>query len=255
MDAVTAPSIETRRMPLGGLPLPTPDRVDVWLIRQDHLPLAGLGMMAMTTEGEEGRRMQRMQQRFLLRLLLGGYLDRPGRDVAIEKSPSGKPVLGGDAGRRLAFSQSHTGPWLAIAVSAGTPVGIDIEPADRTPRWQKLARRYFPTEDADSLCADEVCGRRRFLDHWTAREALVKAAGRSLAGSVGSIRLGAQPADRPRALPEDWPDAGGWSLRAIDAVPDLAGHVAWARETAPGVQLRMLEGPEARGSDDPTATR
>ena len=172
-------------MPLGSLPRPSSDRVDVWLIRQDRLPLAGLGMLAMTTEGEEGRRMQRMQQRFLLRLLLGSYLERPGRDVAIETTRSGKPVLAGDAGRRLAFSQSHTGPWLAIAVSAGTPVGVDIEPADRTPRWQKLARRYFPAEDAESLCADEIGGCRRFLDHWTAREALVKAAGRTLAGNVG----------------------------------------------------------------------
>lgn len=247
--------IETLRLPLRPLARPAEDVVDVWLVRQDRLPLAGLGMLAATTDGDEGRRMLRMQQRFLLRLLLGAYLDRPGRDVAIEKATSGKPVLAGAAGRELGFSQSHTGPWFAIAVTAGAAVGVDIEPADRTPRWQKLARRYFPAEDAETLCADESNGCRRFLDHWTAREALVKAAGRTLAGSVGGIRLGSRPADRPQALPDDWPEPDCWRLSAIDAQPALIGHVAWAGPQAPTVRLRQLEAPDADSLRGPGATR
>lgn len=236
-------SIERRTVPLGSLAGPDDGTVDVWLIRHDRLPLAGLGALAATSEGAETRQLERVQQRFLLRLLLGAYLDRPGRDVVIDREPAGKPVLAGEDARRLAFSQSHAGPWLAIAVSGGTPVGVDIEPGDRRPRWEKLARRYFPADDAEAVCAERAAdGCRRFLDHWTAREALVKAAGRTLAGNVAGIALGPVPDERPMALPGDWPP-GAWSLGRLQAGTDLVGHVAWAEETAPALRVRQLAGP------------
>ncbi len=236
-------AIERRTLPLGSLARPEDGAVDVWLIRQDRLPLAGLGTLAATSEGADMRQLERVQQRFLLRLLLGAYLDRPGRDVVIDREPAGKPVLAGDDAHRLAFSQSHAGPWLAIAISDGTAVGVDVEPGDRRPRWEKLAKRYFPAADAEAVCAeDEADGCRRFLDHWTAREALVKAAGRTLAGNVAGIALGTVPGERPSALPGDWPQ-GPWSLRRLEAGSDLVGHVAWAAETAPALQVRQLAGP------------
>lgn len=238
-----AEAIEHRSLPLGSLPIPDERAVDVWLIRQDRLPLAGLGALAATSEGADTRQLERVQQRFLLRLLLGAYLDRPGRDVAIDRESAGKPVLAGADARRLAFSQSHAGAWLAIAVSGGTPVGVDIEPGDRRPRWERLARRYFPADDADAVCSEGASGGcRRFLDHWTAREALVKAAGRTLAGNVASIVLGPDPGDRPAALPRDWP-TGAWSLRRLETGPGLVGHVAWAADAAPDLRLRQLTGP------------
>ncbi|MBY6205225.1 4'-phosphopantetheinyl transferase superfamily protein [Halomonas denitrificans] len=238
-----AGAIEHRSLPLGSLPIPDERVVDVWLIRQDRLPLAGLGALAATSEGADTRQLERVQQRFLLRLLLGAYLDRPGRDVTIDRESAGKPVLVGEDARRLAFSQSHAGAWLAIAVSGGVPVGIDIEPGDRRPRWERLARRYFPAHDADAVCSDPASGGcRRFLDHWTAREALVKAAGRTLAGNVAGIELGADPGDRPAALPSDWP-TGAWSLRRLETAPGLVGHVAWAADSAPDLRLRQLAGP------------
>lgn len=235
-------AIERRALPLRDLALPSDGTVDVWQVRQDRMPLAGLGVLAATTEGAEGRQMERMQQQFLLRLLLGAYLGKPGRDLSIRREGAGKPVLAGDDGMRLAFSVSHTGPWLAIAVSNGVPLGIDIEPGDRPLRWQRLARRYFPADDAERLCAcDEAEGRRRFLDHWTAREALIKAAGRTLAGNVGGIALEDDPATRqiaPRRLPSDWPQASRWRLCGLAPNPDdgLVGHVAWSAGVPPAVR-------------------
>ncbi|NKI35885.1 4'-phosphopantetheinyl transferase superfamily protein [Wenzhouxiangella sp. XN79A] len=243
-----SPGLKRRTLPLRGLARPDDGVVDVWQVRQDRLPLAGLGMLAATTEGIEGRRMLRMQQRFLLRLLLGAYLDKPGRDVVIERGPAGKPELAGDDAGRLAFSLSHTGPWLAVAISAGEPVGIDIEPADRRPRWQRLARRYFPADEAERLCACGDEGGRRFLAHWTAREALVKAAGRTLAGNVGAIGLAeVEPAGRLTlaALPEDWPEPQHWQLVGLDQdVPDeLIGHVAVRGDRRPGLARFELAAP------------
>ena len=237
-------------LPLRGVDRPEPDVIDVWQIRQDRLPLAGLGMLAATTEGLEGRRMFRMQQRFVLRLLLGAYLGKAGRDVTIRRGPAGKPELAGDDAARLGFSLSHSGPWLAVAVSDGTPVGIDIEPADRRPRWQRLARRYFPADEADTLCAGEGdAGCRRFLAHWTAREALVKAAGRTLAGNVGAIGLSGDPGRGeslvPARLPPDWPTPDHWHLASLGQdIPDgLIGHVAWPGDRTPRLQRYELTAP------------
>ncbi len=242
--------VQRLSLPLRGVERPDPGVVDVWQIRQDRLPLAGLGMLAATTEGMEGRRMLRMQQRFLLRLLLGAYLGKAGRDVPIRRGRAGKPeLIGGDASR-LGFSLSHSGPWLAVAVSDGTPVGIDIEPSDRRPRWQRLARRYFPADEAETLCAsDGDAGCRRFLAHWTAREALVKAAGRTLAGNVGGIGLSGDPGRgeplAPARLPSDWPAPDRWQLASLGQdIPDgLIGHVAWPGERAPRLQRFELAAP------------
>jgi 4'-phosphopantetheinyl transferase len=242
--------VQRLSLPLRGVDRPGLGVVDVWQIRQDRLPLAGLGMLAATTEGLEGRRMLRMQQRFLLRLLLGAYLGKAGRDVPIRRGPAGKPELSGSDAARLGFSLSHSGPWLAVAVTDGTPVGIDIEPSNRRPRWQRLARRYFPADEAQRLCAgDGDAGCRRFLAHWTAREALVKAAGRTLAGNVGRIGLTGDPGRgeslAPVRLPSDWPAPARWQLASLGQdIPDgLIGHVAWPGDRPPRLQRYELTAP------------
>ncbi|MFU8878697.1 MAG: 4'-phosphopantetheinyl transferase family protein, partial [Wenzhouxiangellaceae bacterium] len=126
-------------LPLREAPRLEAGQVHVWLARPTGLPMPGVvpagefgdDSTDRATRGaagypvgneEENRatrvRRERIAQKFLLRLLLGAYLDCPGRDVRLVRGRHGKPELAEElAGRDLHFNLSHAGGWLAIAVA------------------------------------------------------------------------------------------------------------------------------------------
>lgn len=181
---------------------------------------------------------QRIRQQFILRLLLGAYLDCPGKAIRLIREARGKPRLGGDhAELGVEFNVSHSGPWLTVAIGREVPLGIDIETGRVLPRARLLAKRFLsPPESAWLNGLDEPFRSRQFLCQWTAREALVKAMGCGLAGQLGKIELDWQP-PKPRRLPEDWPAPAQWHLETLRLVDGLYGHLA-----VPGVvdQLRLF---------------
>jgi len=163
----------------------------------------------------------RMQQRFLLRLLLGRYIGCPGRDLRLVRNASGKLGLdmpNGNRLRQLAFNLSHAGGWMAIAVGRGLELGIDLEPGARSLRWRALAQRWFPPAEADAVEAADSPA-REFLRRWTAREAMIKAIGEGLAVSLSALELDPFEPDRPTRVPAHWPEPRQWSLRRPEA-PD-----------------------------------
>jgi len=73
------------------------------------------------------------------------------------------------------FSIAHAGSWVLCAVASAGAVGVDAEPlvaAARLPRW---TRAFDGAERAATRSA------RAALATWTAKEAVLKAAGASLA--------------------------------------------------------------------------
>lgn len=219
MDAV--------HLPIRSLDVPPAGQVDVWFCSLDRLPLQGLTGLADVASRTESARFDRMNQQFLIRLMLGAYLGCPGRDVRIQRGPSGKPALADCGGADLKFNLSHAPGWLALAVATGTDVGIDIEREDRALRWRALSQRYFTPAEAEWLGAmDEPYGRRQFLVHWTAREALIKSVGKSIAGHIAAIHLTPEPRPSIETLPTDWPEAATMTLRQIDDHPELVAHLA-----------------------------
>lgn len=241
-------SLARRTWPLGRLDLPGPDTVAVWLSDLDRLPLV-------TGPAGEGRRerlaRRRIQQRFVLRLLLGAFLDCPGKAVRIVRDGHGKPGLAGRPGSRgLTFNLSHSGGWLAVAVAREPiEVGVDIETERCLSRSLDLARRFYPTAEAEWLAGcEEPELSRCFIECWTAREALVKATGSGLAGVLGQIVL--DPASRAvRSLPPGWDGPEQWSLKRPELPAGLIGHVAVCR---PGMEVEtvVLEAPGNRGPGD-----
>lgn len=222
-------------LPLGRRSLPPAGHVDLWLTDLDELPLeAGPGGL---TRRERTLR-RRIQQQFVLRLLLGSYLGRPGKDVGIVRHQRGKPALVPQlAVSGLRFNLSHSGGWLAIAVARGLELGVDIECERKLKRPADLARRYFATDEADWLCGLEPERQTAaFLAQWTAREALVKAAGTGLAGALADIALAWEPA-RIQALPENWPPAADWSLLSP---PMPAGLIASLAAPRPEIALQCF---------------
>ncbi|AKS42718.1 4'-phosphopantetheinyl transferase family protein [Wenzhouxiangella marina] len=210
-------------LPLRRRALPRAGQVHLWLTDLDELPLEA-GPSGLTRKERVLKR--RIQQRFVLRLLLGSYLGLPGKDVqVIQSDRNDKPRLGGvheDSG--LSFNVSHSDRWLAIGLVRDQEVGVDIEAEREMRRAGDLARRYFSGPDCERIDQlDEPERSSCFLNQWTAREALVKAVGCGLAGSLGKIELDCEPTEI-RQLPEDWPQA--WQLLKPDWPAGLLGHLA-----------------------------
>ncbi len=120
------------------------------------------------------------------RWVLARYVGVAPPDLQFVLKEHGKPALAG-AAHALDFNLSHSGDWLACAVTAGTPVGVDLEFCDPKRVSMKVARRFFRKEEVAVL---EACsGARRadqFYDFWTLKEAAVKARGEALAPGLAS---------------------------------------------------------------------
>jgi phosphopantetheinyl transferase (holo-ACP synthase) len=117
--------------------------------------------------------------RALLRGVLAEATPLASSPWQIGKAPSGKPFVAGQhAGITPAVSMSHSGGWVACAVTFAGDVGIDIERMRCDRNLSGIAARAFgPLERAE--VAAEGC--RRFYAIWTLREAMAKAIGTGLA--------------------------------------------------------------------------
>jgi len=137
----------------------------------------------------------------VLRAVLGRYLGRPAAAVQFTRrtDPNARPGLPPGARLRLDFSLSHAGDFAAVAVTRGIRVGVDVE----TPRPRldpiAVARAHFAPSETAAL---EACAQARqaalFLRLWTAKEAVLKALGTGLAGSLSQTAFHLDRDGRPR---------------------------------------------------------
>ena len=178
----------------------------------------------------------------LRREILSRYAPLDPADWRFGANRHGKPQLI-DPPSPLSFNLSHSGEWLACAVSAGAAVGVDLEYCDAGRDVLKLARRYFLDVEAAELAGlPEAQRKDRFYDYWTLKEAWIKARGLTIARELqhagieldgaGSIELRAPveafPADfwlldlsgdYRLALCAQRPASGCVSVRIFDALP------------------------------------
>lgn len=146
-----------------------------------------------------------------LRLLLGAYLDVPPEAVAFEAGSSGKPRLAGV--ETVSFNLSHSGAYAAAAFSCGRELGIDIERIRPEIAWREIGQRFF-SED-ERVWLDSNASPESFFRLWTAKEAVVKAAGMGLSLLLDRISV------RPGV------DSPPWNLRELHLAAGYAGAVAF----------------------------
>jgi phosphopantetheine--protein transferase-like protein len=131
------------------------------------------------------------------RHVLSLYSDVLPADWEFSREEHGKPYLT-DPAHALDFNLSHSGDWLACAVTAGVPVGIDIEQCKPERNVMTLARRFFRAEEVAAL---EACkpGKQRdqFYDLWTLKESAVKARGGVLVSGLDSRGFAVVSSDGP----------------------------------------------------------
>jgi 4'-phosphopantetheinyl transferase len=208
----------------------TPVTVSVWTVDLDQ-PLAVVDALRGLLDDAEvraaaSRRDDTVRNRYVVahgaaRSVLGARLGIEPAAVEISRrcarcgdETHGKPeVVGPDSARaeHLSFSLSHSEALGAVAMATGARVGIDIEVERPRTRLDALAERVLgPEAHADWLELEPAARLHAFLEHWTAKEAYLKAIG---AGITVPLR------DVP-AAPE------GWTVTGFATPPGLVARVA-----------------------------
>ena len=165
--------------------MPAPRESLLWLLDSASLPdaalEAGLGWLG---EGERlrharflraERRRQFVAGRVLLRMAIGRLLGVAPRTVALIERPGNAPALLAPDCPGLGFSISHSGRWVACAVSLAAPVGLDIERIDPARDLLAIAEQAFGAVAARELAALGAPQRvSAFYRMWCRHEAHIK---------------------------------------------------------------------------------
>lgn len=121
------------------------------------------------------RQRQFLLGRILLRQSLSQLLDVPVSTLQLTERTGNAPQLDFPACPDLGFSLSHSGNWVACAVSASTRLGLDIELLNPDRDFSALALHAFDTaENAWLQQQDAGNHMRNFYRLWTSREARMK---------------------------------------------------------------------------------
>jgi phosphopantetheine--protein transferase-like protein len=121
------------------------------------------------------------------RQVLSRYAALSPQDWQFEHFGEGKPRLV-DGQAELDFNLSHSAELLVCAVTAGDPVGVDIEFEKPARDVMRLASRFFSEAEVAALEACEASRQRaRFYDLWTLKEATVKSRGEALAPLLKNV--------------------------------------------------------------------
>jgi len=159
---------------------------------------------------------------------LAEALDVAPASIVFVTDDRGRPrVLGAPAA--FDCNWSHSGPWMALAVSHHGPVGIDVE----------VVRSDFPIAEVEgTVCTpgeraalaaltDPTAKQRLFFRLWTAKEALMKATG--LGAALDPARIDVRLQDgRPGA----YATHPSWLIEEREA-PAWVAAWAWAQPIGP----------------------
>lgn len=131
----------------------------LWMVDADAVADADLQRYrGWLTDSEMARhqrfvRAQRQRQfivgRVLLRAALGRVLGTPPQDIRLEEQVGKAPRMTAPQikGAAPGFSISHSGRWVACAVSAQSALGLDIELRDASRDLAALAAQAFDVDE------------------------------------------------------------------------------------------------------------
>lgn len=177
--------------------------VDVWWAR----PVLHAPRLVALLDGHERERLERFRRpadaarylaaHALARLVLAEHLGTDPAAIVVDRTcrcgkPHGRPTV-----PEVHFSLTHSGDRVGVALSAGGPVGLDVEELREMGDLDGLAGHTLSPDEPRPTSA------AAFLQVWTRKEALLKATGEGLSSPMNAITLaGAQVvswADGPQA--------------------------------------------------------
>jgi 4'-phosphopantetheinyl transferase len=130
--------------------------------------------------------------RAMLRKCLGHFLEQAPESVELAYTEKGRPVLPHD--ERIQFSISHTQDLVAVALTDGASIGIDLEAVSPHLDLFELAERVFSAEDLATFQAHPAHEKlAAFYRAWTRKEAYLKARGEGIAEGLQQICVSMAP--------------------------------------------------------------
>lgn len=130
------------------------------------------------------RQRQFLLGRILLRYSLGELLDIAPSSISLSERPGHAPVLNLKQGLP-GFSLSHSGPWVACAVSEQSALGLDIELLNGARNLLALAEQAFDATECTLLTEKQGDARvAAFYTLWSTKEARYKLASTATSDSV-----------------------------------------------------------------------
>jgi 4'-phosphopantetheinyl transferase len=133
------------------------------------------------------RRRQFLVGRVMLRQAIGALLGVPARQVTLSEQPGAAPRLAWPERVDVGYSISHSGKWVACAVSLEAALGLDIEIMDPARDLEALAVQAFDPEEAAWLRARPEAARTEdFYALWCGKEARFKLPPAAAEGKSGA---------------------------------------------------------------------
>jgi 4'-phosphopantetheinyl transferase len=174
--------------------------------------------------------------RGMLRKCLGHYLERAPESVDLGYTDLGQPIVRDDA--KIQFSISHTQDLVAVAVTDGARIGIDLEAVQPHLDLMELAERIFSADDL-ALFQSRPMNEKlaTFYRAWTRKEAYLKARGEGIAEGLQQICVSMGP-EEILSLKDSRNDAEADKWRLI-SIPVPVGYAA---ALACDDRDRLLEG-------------
>lgn len=167
-----------------------------------------------------------------LRLVLARALATQAATLGFRQDAKGRPFLAG-AGGDLDFNLSHSGDCALVGLVRGARIGVDVEVRRPLSDALRIARAHFAPDEAESLATLPSPAREEaFFALWTRKEAVVKASGIGLSGSLAAFSVTVPPS--PPRLHRPASECGRWTLDTIEAGP---GHAATAAVMGGGARF------------------
>lgn len=163
--------------------------------------------------------------RVMLRRVLSGFTGVEPERLCFAFSAYGKPRL---VDGELCFNLAHSGDAVVLAV-AEDEVGVDVEELRPLSTADRLARRICtPRELAELLALGAGVRSKAVLRLWTAKEAVLKALGSGIRGSMRSIEVSLDANGELRLLSLQG-EPTSWTLLAAPPPDGMVAAVAVAR--------------------------
>ena len=240
-------------------PTLTEHAVHVWLADLDVAASSAFAPDKIISPGELARanrflhehdRRHSIAARAILRSLLSIYTGIAPNAISFDYHENGKPFLPVEKGvstpksRSLEFNLSHSGNFALYAFSWDRRIGIDIERMRDTGHIERLARRALSFEEYAAFHNCPPSDKARlFYRYWTCKEAVIKAAGTTIA-EVRRIVIPLKIEMSPGWLEvNDEASAGAWAIRELEPPPGYTA--ALAAESQANLSVWEMPWPEA----------
>lgn len=201
-------------------------RVDIWFTFSDNIiDKSLLDRYRQLLSAEERHRetcfhFKKDQHRYLVsralvRTALSAYAPIAPADWAFNFNAYGKPSIANSIHSALSFNLSHTDGLSVLAVARGIELGIDTENMFARETPLNSANHYLNPSETTALYAlndrDQLL---RFYEHWTLKEAYIKARGLGLSLPLDqfSFDLNADGAIKFTAHADLFDHSGCWTF-------------------------------------------